>query len=37
MDFCLRHKKPLHLMGLLSDGGVHAHIDHVLGLVDAGG
>ena len=28
MDFCLRHKKPLHLMGLLSDGGVHAHIDH---------
>ena len=35
MDFCLRHKKPLHLMGLLSDGGVHAHIDHVLGLVDA--
>lgn len=22
-------QKPVHLMGLLSDGGVHAHIDHV--------
>lgn len=21
--------KPLHIMGLLSDGGVHAHIDHI--------
>ena len=35
MNFCLCKKKPLHLMGLLSDGGVHAHIDHVIGLVDA--
>lgn len=25
----------LHLMGLLSDGGVHSHIDHLLGLLDA--
>lgn len=24
----------LHLMGLLSDGGVHSHIDHLLGLID---
>ncbi len=24
----------LHLMGLLSDGGVHSHIDHLLSLVD---
>ncbi len=23
------HDKPVHLMGLLSDGGVHAHIDHL--------
>ena len=23
----------LHLMGLLSDGGVHSHIDHLIGLV----
>ena len=25
----------LHLMGLLSDGGVHSHIDHLLALCDA--
>ena len=24
----------LHFMGLLSDGGVHSHIDHLLGLLD---
>lgn len=24
----------LHLIGLLSDGGVHSHIDHFMGLVD---
>jgi 2,3-bisphosphoglycerate-independent phosphoglycerate mutase len=27
--------KKLHLMGLLSDGGVHSHIDHLKALVDA--
>lgn len=26
--------KPLHLMGLVSDGGVHAHIDHLKALCD---
>jgi 2,3-bisphosphoglycerate-independent phosphoglycerate mutase len=31
--YCEQHQKPLHLMGLLSDGGVHAHIDHLLGLI----
>jgi 2,3-bisphosphoglycerate-independent phosphoglycerate mutase len=25
---------PLHLMGLLSDGGVHSHIEHVKGMLD---
>ena len=24
----------LHFMGLLSDGGVHSHINHLLGLID---
>ena len=24
----------VHLMGLLSDGGVHSHIDHLLALLD---
>jgi 2,3-bisphosphoglycerate-independent phosphoglycerate mutase len=28
------NKKPLHLMGLVSDGGVHSHIDHVKALLD---
>ena len=27
--------KPIHFLGLLSDGGVHSHIDHLFGLVDA--
>ena len=26
--------KPIHLLGLLSDGGVHAHINHVKGILD---
>ena len=28
-----RNKK-IHLMGLCSDGGVHSHVDHLLGLLD---
>ncbi len=27
-------KKPLHLLGLVSDGGVHSHINHLKALVD---
>ncbi len=27
-------KRRVHLMGLLSDGGVHSHIDHLLALLD---
>jgi 2,3-bisphosphoglycerate-independent phosphoglycerate mutase len=27
--------RPLHLMGLVSDGGVHSHIDHLIALVEA--
>ena len=26
--------KPLHVMGLLSDGGVHSHIEHIFGILD---
>jgi 2,3-bisphosphoglycerate-independent phosphoglycerate mutase len=26
--------RPLHLMGLLSDGGVHSHIDHLLAILE---
>jgi len=28
------NKSALHLMGLLSDGGVHSHIDHILAMFD---
>ncbi len=30
---CKNNNSALHLMGLLSDGGVHSHFDHLLGLV----
>ena len=35
IESCERDQKPLHLMGLVSDGGVHAHVDHLIGLVNA--
>ena len=28
------HKRPLHLIGLYSDGGVHSHINHCKALID---
>lgn len=31
--YCKEHHKPLHLLGLLSDGGVHSHIDHLTGIL----
>jgi len=35
IDFAVANDKPVHLMGLLSDGGVHSHLDHVVALVHA--
>ncbi len=32
---CLDNNSTLHIMGLMSDGGVHSHIDHILYLVKA--
>jgi 2,3-bisphosphoglycerate-independent phosphoglycerate mutase len=32
--YAQKNKKPLHLMGLVSDGGVHSHIDHLKALLD---
>jgi|LGVF01.1.fsa_nt_gb 2,3-bisphosphoglycerate-independent phosphoglycerate mutase len=29
-----KNNSALHLLGLLSDGGVHSHIDHIKGLID---
>ncbi|MEO7216207.1 2,3-bisphosphoglycerate-independent phosphoglycerate mutase [Mucilaginibacter sp.] len=34
-NYAKANDKDVHLIGLVSDGGVHAHIKHVIGLVDA--
>lgn len=34
-DYAKNNNKKIHLIGLLSNGGVHAHIDHVKALCDA--
>ncbi len=34
MTHVKRHDSALHLLGLLSDGGVHSHINHLLALID---
>ncbi|MFK8083035.1 MAG: 2,3-bisphosphoglycerate-independent phosphoglycerate mutase [Granulosicoccus sp.] len=31
---CNRRNLPLHLVGLVSDGGVHSHTDHLLALIE---
>jgi len=33
-DYCLENDQPVHLMGLLSDGGVHSHINPLLAAID---
>ena len=33
MDACLEHDSALHLYGLLSDGGVHSHLNHLFALL----
>jgi 2,3-bisphosphoglycerate-independent phosphoglycerate mutase len=32
-EYAKKNNKAVHLIGLLSDGGVHSHIDHLKGLV----
>lgn len=32
--YAKENKKPLHLMGLVSDGGVHSHINHLKAVID---
>ncbi|MFZ7101291.1 MAG: 2,3-bisphosphoglycerate-independent phosphoglycerate mutase [Peptococcaceae bacterium] len=34
MEYTVKNNKALHLMGLLSDGGVHSHIEHLMSLLD---
>ncbi|MCK9481124.1 MAG: 2,3-bisphosphoglycerate-independent phosphoglycerate mutase [Bacteroidia bacterium] len=33
-DYCNQHQKPLHLMGLVSDGGVHSSLEHLIALIE---
>ncbi|MFN4144674.1 MAG: 2,3-bisphosphoglycerate-independent phosphoglycerate mutase [Runella sp.] len=34
-DYAKNHHRKVHFIGLVSDGGVHSHIDHLKGLCDA--
>ncbi|WP_445453845.1 2,3-bisphosphoglycerate-independent phosphoglycerate mutase [Flavobacterium sp. 25HG05S-40] len=34
-DYAKEYNKTVHFLGLVSDGGVHSHINHLKGLVDA--
>nr|WP_321231788.1 2,3-bisphosphoglycerate-independent phosphoglycerate mutase [uncultured Psychroserpens sp.] len=34
-QYAKEHNKPVHFLGLISDGGVHSHINHLFGLIDA--
>ncbi|WP_338732900.1 2,3-bisphosphoglycerate-independent phosphoglycerate mutase [Mangrovimonas cancribranchiae] len=34
-EYAKTNNKPVHFLGLVSDGGVHSHINHLLGLIDA--
>lgn len=34
VNYCKKNNKPAHIMGLLSDGGVHSHIDHLFAAID---
>jgi 2,3-bisphosphoglycerate-independent phosphoglycerate mutase len=34
-EYAKTNNKPVHFLGLVSDGGVHSHIKHLFGLVDS--
>lgn len=34
-NYAKENNKPIHFLGLLSDGGVHSHVDHLKGLIEA--
>lgn len=35
-SYAKENNKPVHFLGLLSDGGVHSHTEHLKGLIQAG-
>lgn len=34
LEYAKKNDKKVHLLGLVSDGGIHSHIDHLKGLID---
>ena len=34
IENCKENDSALHILGLLSDGGVHSHLEHIFGLID---
>ena len=34
INYALENQKPLHLLGLVSNGGVHSHINHLMAVLD---
>ena len=34
MENCRKNGSALHILGLLSDGGVHSHLDHIFAVID---
>ncbi len=34
IDNCKKNNSKLHIMGLLSDGGVHSHIRHLYAILE---
>lgn len=34
LNYAKDNQKAVHILGLLSDGGVHSHIDHILAILD---
>ena len=36
LDDAVANDRPLHVMGLMSTGGVHSHLKHVFGMLDSG-
>jgi 2,3-bisphosphoglycerate-independent phosphoglycerate mutase len=33
LQYAVKHDRPLHLMGLVSPGGVHSHTEHLYGMI----
>ncbi len=33
--YCLDHDKACHLIGLVSDGGVHSHLNHLMAMIES--